>query len=159
MNKNIVTLLMIITAISFVGASVAIGMENNSTFNPDEIKTMNIEESHVILNLSSEGPRDLKKGIEEIKTSELFEGYNEDTVKWMESLNETEFFISNNGLVIMNKTDANKLNSEYATDVDIREFIDCVVVENRSLCTNHTKNILLVRNVTYIGNYTYFYDV
>ena len=107
----------------------------------------------------SEGPVELDKLIKEIKTKPYFEGYNSDTLSWMESLNQKNVFLSNDSYVIMDNYDANKVNSVYVTDAYIEEYLDCVVIENRSLGGNNSYDILLVKDVTNLGNYTYYYDV
>ena len=55
----------------------------------------------------------------------------------------------------MNKYDASKINIVYITDAYIEEYINCVIVENRSLGGNHSKYILLVRDVDNVGNKTF----
>ena len=56
--------------------------------------------------------------------------------------------------------DAIKLNSDYSLDIYIDEYFDCIILENRSLGDiEYPKDVLLVKNVNYLGNHTYYYDV
>ena len=79
----------------------------------------------------------------------------------MESLQEKNVFISNNSYVIMNDEDASKVHHSTidVTDAYIVENIECYIIENRSLGDNRSCNVLLVKNVTDLGNKTYYYEV
>ena len=61
--------------------------------NPDsgEIKSFNV----------SAGSSSLPKSIDYIKTSPNYEGYDAETVKWMESLGNKRVFFGEDGIVIM----------------------------------------------------------
>lgn len=104
------------------------------------------------ITVSSEGPIPLDELIIGIKTEEYYEGYDNETVAWMESLGNKQVFVANDSFVVMNGWDARKIPSEYACDVYIEEFIDCTVLENRSLGdVKYPKDILLVKDVDYLG--------
>lgn len=143
-----------------IGVFIGYIMDNDGHLNEEDAKYLNISiPERVNLTVSSEGPIDLDTIINDIKTSEYFHGYNRDTVVWMETLNEKEVFLSAGGYVIMNKKDASQLNTEYVCDAYTEEYITCTIVENRSLGGNHTKDILLVKDVEYQGNSTHYFDV
>lgn len=108
------------------------------------------------------GPIPLPDVIEDIKTSENFKGYDNETIAWMESLGDKQVFIANNTIVVMNSWDASRIpsSSEMATDVSIVEFIECNVLENHSLGpVKHPIDVLFVDSVWHIGEEVYYYDV
>lgn len=145
-NRGIVIVIIIIAALTLVFLCSTYGTNDSAN------KTN--------LTVSSFGPVLLSDVIEDIKTDESFRGYDSETIAWMESLGDKQVFKGNGTLVIMDWWDANKLNSEYATDVHIEEYFDCHVLENRSLGDiEYPQYVLLVEDVNYLGNHTYYYDV
>ena len=113
------------------------------------------------LNVSSEGPLNLSDLVEDIKTHECYEGYDNKTVKWMESLGEKYVWTSLDYFVIMDsKSDSDKIPSIYPCDVAFEEIFACDVLEKHSLGdVDHTRDVLLVKNVEYIGEKAYYFDV
>ena len=104
------------------------------------------------LNVSSEGPVELSQLINEIKTQEYYKGFDNETLKWMESLGVKYVWIGNDEIVIMGWWDSNKIPSVYVCDVYYQELFSCNVIENRSLGNgDNFTNVLLVSNVEYIG--------
>ncbi|MBQ6098315.1 MAG: hypothetical protein IJL02_00445 [Methanobrevibacter sp.] len=112
------------------------------------------------LNVSSEGPLELRDIIRDVKTAKYYEGYDNDTVKWMESLGDKKVFTSSDYFVVMDSGDAMKIPSQYVTDAYIVEFIDCNVVEKHSLGdVKYPRDVLLVNNVEYQGEEIHYFDV
>ena len=104
------------------------------------------------LTVSSEGPIELSAIIIDIKTGSYYKGYDNETVKWMESLGSKKVFVSNDSFVVMSSIDAGKLRSEYVCDAYIVEFIECNVVENHTLGdVKYPRDVLLVKDVRYLG--------
>ena len=105
------------------------------------------------LTVSSEGPIELSAIINDIKTGSYYKGYDNDTVRWMESLGSKKVFVSNDSFVVMSTIDAGKLRSEYVCDAYIEEFIECTVVENHTLGdVEYPRDVLLVKDVRYLGD-------
>ncbi len=120
-----------------------------SVYSVDEI---NNSDNKTELTVSSEGPIDLSAIIDDIKTGSYYKGYDNETVKWMESLGNKKVFVSNHSFVVMSSTDASKLRSEYVCDAYIEEFIECEIVENHTLGDiKYPKDVLLVKDVRYLG--------
>ena len=113
------------------------------------------------LNVSSAGPFKLSELVKDIKTNEIYEGYDNETVKWMESLGEKYVWSSSDEYVIMDsKWDSDKIPSIYACDVDFYEIFSCDVLESHSLGNvKYQKDVLLVKNVEYIGEDSHYYEV
>ena len=83
----------------------------------------------------SEGPIPLTEIIKDIKTAEYYEGYDNETLAWMESLGNKQVFVSDDAFVVMNE-----------------EFIECNVLENHSIGNvKYPKDVLLVEDVDYLG--------
>lgn len=110
----------------------------------------------VILNLSSEGWT-VSQMADDIRNESYFEGYDEDVLEWLESL-DGYVFSSPQGYVVVSSDDAGKIPMEFATDVDIRNFIECRIVENRSLGEN-LSDIIVVQDVEFKNQETRYYDV
>lgn len=105
------------------------------------------------LTVSSEGPIELSAIINDIKTGSYYNGYDNETVRWMESLGSKKVFVSNDSFVVMSTIDAGKLRSEYVCDAYIEEFIECSVVENHTLGdVKYPRDVLLVKDVRYLGD-------
>ena len=113
------------------------------------------------LKVYSEGPLKLSELIKDIKTHEYYEGYDNETVKWMESLGEKYVWSSKDMFVIMDtKWDSDKIPSIYACDVSFEEKFSCEVLENHSLGNvKYPHDVLLVKNVEYIGEEAHYFDV
>ncbi len=112
------------------------------------------------LNVSSEGPYELYQVIQDIKTKPYYEGYDNETLKWLESLGSRKVFFSSDEIVIMNSGDAMKIPSVFATDVSINEIFECNVIENRTLGdVKYPKDVLLVNDVDYITEELHYFDV
>ena len=119
-----------------------------------------LDSDNVELNVSSQGPYNLSHLIEEVETASYYEGYDNETLKWMKSLGEKSVFFSRDNIVIMDSHGASKIHSEYATDVEITEFFECTVLENHSLGNvKYSKDVLLVENVNYLYQNISYFDV
>lgn len=104
------------------------------------------------LTVYSEGPIPLSKIIEDVKTGSYYEGYDNDTLAWMESLGDKQAFPGKGTFVVMSSYDAGKLHSEYVCDAYIEEFFECDVIETHSLGeVESPKDIIYVKNVKYLG--------
>ena len=104
------------------------------------------------LTVYSEGPIPLSDIIQDIKTADYYNGYDNETLAWMESLGDKQVFAGNGTLVVMDSWDAKKIPSEYVCDVYIEEFIECHVLENHSIGdVKYPKDVLLVKDVDYLG--------
>lgn len=159
MQKKIKLTLLIILIITGVLLGYLTYNEHVSNIN---IQNQNLHtDNKTFIEVSSISPYSLDEIIHEIKTRKGPAGYDSQTLSWMESLKEKNVFISNNSYVIMNDEDASKVHHSTidVTDVYIVENIECYIIENRSLGDNRSYNVLLVKNVTDLGNKTYYYEV
>ncbi|WP_298523716.1 hypothetical protein [uncultured Methanobrevibacter sp.] len=99
---------------------------------------------------TSSGHCKLSSFINDVKTRPYYEGYNNDTVKWMESLGEKEVFSSADQIVIMDGLDAQKIPQDPGiTDVYIYDIFTGKVIENHEL-TSKPQTVYYVDNVTFI---------
>ena len=118
------------------------------------------EGNKTTLNVSSEGPYELYLIIQDIKTGSYYEGYDNETLEWMESLGGKKVFFSSDEIVIMDSGDAMKIPSVFATDVSIHEIFECNVIENHTLGdVEYPRDVLLVNDVSYIGEDITYFDV
>ena len=149
--------LMIILIIVFLGIFLAA----LSAYYPADNNNVALNASlNETLNVSSEGPFALSELINEIKTEDFFKGYDNETVKWMESLGDKYVFFSEDYYVIMDKDDADKIPSVFACDVNFYEIFSCEVLESHSLGNiEYPRYVLYVKNVNYIREEAFYFDV
>lgn len=149
--------LMIILIIVFLGIFLAA----LSAYYPADNNNVALNASlNETLNVSSEGPFALSELINEIKTEDFFKGYDNETVKWMESLGDKYVFFSEDYYVIMDKDDADKIPSVFACDVNFYEIFSCEVLESHSLGNiEYPRDVLYVKNVNYIREEAFYFDV
>ena len=137
-NKSIIALVILLLAILSLALVYSFSQSDDST------KTS--------ITVSSEGPIPLSEIIEDIKTEDYYQGYDNETLAWMESLGDKEVFVADGAFVVMNSWDARKIPSQYVCDAYIDEFIRCNVLENRSIGdVDYPRDVLLVKNVDYLG--------
>ena len=148
MDKSLIAVVLVLVAV----LGIALLHVGDSPSDSAERKTLNV---------SSAGPLKLSELVKDIKTNEIYEGYDNETVKWMESLGEKYVWSSSDGYVIMDsKWDSDKIPSVYACDVSFEEIFSCDVMETHSLGNvKYPRDVLLVKNVEYIGEEAHYYDV
>lgn len=147
MNKSLIAIVIMLVAILGI---VLLNAGDNSQGDGD-VRTLNV---------SSEGPMELSKVIGEIRTHEYYEGYDNETVEWMESLGNRYVWFSSDAIVIMDKWDSDKIPSQYVCDASFYELFSCTVVEKHPLGdVKYPRDVLLVKNVEYIGEDVVYYDV
>ena len=112
----------------------------------------------VTLNVSTEGPIELSKIIADIQKRPA--EYDNETLKWMESLGSKDVFTSPDAIVIMDSSDSGKLHSEFATDVSITQLFSCKIIEKHTLRNNDSpKEVIYVEDVEFIKQEIKYYDV
>ena len=137
-NKSIIAVVILLLAVLSLVLVYSFEETDDSTKTP--------------ITVYSEGPIPLTEIIKDIKTAEYYEGYDNETLAWMESLGNKQVFISDDAFVVMNSWDARKIPSQYVCDAYIEEFIECNVLENHSIGNvKYPKDVLLVEDVDYLG--------
>ena len=138
-NKGIIALVILLLAILALVFAYSFGEIDDSA-------------NKTSITVSSEGPIALSDVIDDIKTSSYYDGYDNETVAWMESLGDKQVFAAEDAFVVMDSWDARKIPSQYVCDAYIDEFIDCNVLENHSIGdVEYPRDVLLVNNVEYLG--------
>ena len=147
MNRSLIAIVIVLVAILGIFSLYAIDHSSD-----DLNKTT--------LNVSSEGPLELSNVIEDIKTHDYYKGYDNETVEWMESLGNKYAWFSSEEIVIMDKWDSDKIPSQYVCDASFYEIFSCNVLEKHPLGdVQYPKDVLLVKNVEYIGENVVYYEV
>lgn len=144
MNKSIIfIIILLLAALSLV---FVYSVDNNL-----------LSENRTELTVSTEGPIELSKIIDDVKTGQYYKGHDNKTLAWMESLGNKQAFMGNGMIVVMSDYDADKLRSEYACDAYITQNFECNIVENHSLGNvKYPKDVLLVENVKYVDEEIHF---
>lgn len=146
MNKSFAVIIIVLVVI--LGAALLHAGDNSADVNK------------MTLNVSSEGPIELSELIEDIKTHDYYKGYDNETVEWMESLGNKYAWFSSEEIVIMDKWDSDKIPSQYVCDASFYEIFSCNVLEKHPLGdVQYPKDVLLVKNVEYIGENVVYYEV
>ena len=142
----------VLVIIAVFGVFMGYAADNDFDFSDDSNRTT--------LNVSSEGPIELSKIVEDVKTADYYRGHDNETLKWMESLGNKYVYVSSDEFVVMDKADADKIPSVYACDVSFNEIFSCNVLEKHSLGdVKYPKDVLLVENVEYIGEESRYVEV
>lgn len=146
---NKITLLIVIVLVAVLGIVVLYASDNPTG-----------SANQTILNVSSEGPIELSKIIVDIKTNEYYRGYDNETVRWMESLGDKYVWFGSDELVVMDKWDSDKIPTQYVCDAYFNEIFSCNVLEKHSLGDiKYPKDVLLVNDVEYISEEIHYFDV
>lgn len=146
---NKITLLIVIVLVAVLGIVVLYASDNPTGSG-----------NQTILNVSSEGPIELSKIIVDIKTNEYYRGYDNETVRWMESLGDKYVWFGSDELVVMDKWDSDKIPTQYVCDAYFNEIFSCNVLEKHSLGDiKYPKDVLLVNDVEYISEEIHYFDV
>lgn len=144
MNKSIIIIIILLLAV--LSLVFVYSTDNNL-----------LSENRTELEVSTEGPIELSKIIDDVKTKQYYEGHDNKTLAWMESLGNKQTFMGDGMIVVMSDYDAGKLRSEYACDAYITQNFECNIVENHSLGNvKYPKDVLLVKNVRYIDEEIHF---
>ena len=99
----------------------------------------------------SSGSSELSNAIHTIKTLPYYKGYNEETVKWMESLGNKRVFFGSDVIVIMDSFDDRKIPPEPGiTDVYVYDHFTAKIIENHDLGNGHP-TVYYVQNVKFIN--------
>lgn len=122
----------------------SVNTNENSSFN----QSNNGLQTNVQLTISAEQSFPMEKIAEEIKTHPAYEGYDEDTLKWLETFNGSIMFTSKDYFVVMDKNDAEKLPTSFVNDAFIYDDFTCDIIEKRSLGKD-LKDIIYVKNVKF----------
>lgn len=147
MNKSLVAIIVVLVAI--LGIALLYSADNSQS-----------DGDRITLNVSSEGPMELSKVIEDIKTHDYYNGYDNETVVWMESLGSKHVWFSSDEIVIMDKWDSDKIPSQYVCDATFNEVFSCSVIEKHPLGdVKSPRDVLYVKNVEYIGEEITYYEV
>ena len=147
-RKIIIAIVIVIVAIS----GILLVSANSNSSNDVNSTTLNV---------SSEGPKELSVLTNEIRTKGYYEGYDNETLQWMESLGDKNVWFSSDKIIIMDSvSDSDKIPSAYVCDASFNEIFSCNVLENHSLGNvKYPKDVLLVNNVEYIGEEVHYWEV
>ena len=139
MNKKwIIPIAIVLVALFALIVAVS---DDSSVTGSGETQTFNV----------SAGSCELSDFINDVKTLPYYEGYDAETVKWMESLGNKQVFRGNDSIVIMNGDDARKvLPDPGTTDAYIYDYFTAEVIETHDLGDGYP-TVYYVKNVDFIN--------
>ena len=115
----------------------------------DESPSDTISSSEMVeLTVASEGPYEVDKLCDDIRTNPYYDGYEKETVSWLDSYGNCQILSSSDAYVLIDRSEISKIPILNANDVFVNETFECEIVENRSLGSGF-KDILLVKNIHY----------
>ena len=115
----------------------------------DEQPSETISSSNMVtLNVASEGPYDVGRLCKEIRTHPYYEGYDNETVTWLEGYKNYKALSSSDAFVVISNGEIGKIPILNANDVFVNETFECNIIENRSLGDGF-KDVLIVKNIEY----------
>lgn len=139
MKKWTIAVIIVLSAL-FVLVVAYIDDNPSALDSSTESKTFNV----------SSGPSELSNVINTIKTKPYYEGYDAETVKWMETLGKKKVFFGNNAIVIMDSSDAGKIPPDPGiTDVYIYNIFTAKVLEKHDLGYKYP-SVYLVEKVKFV---------
>ena len=143
-KKTIILILIVLIA----ALALVVGYYVSDSPNDENRETLSV----------STGSIPLSDIIKDVETGSYYEGYDNETLKWMKSLGDKSVFSGDGTFVVMSPYDASKLHSEFVTDVYITQDFRCTVLETHSLGNvTYPKDVILVEDVEYLReNITYF---
>ncbi len=143
-NKYFKVVLIVILIILLVvgGLYLFYLMDENPSDNPISSK------QKVTLTVASEGPYDVDKFCQEVRTHPYYKGYDNETVEWLDKYDNYQILSSSNAFVVISKGEIGKIHVLNANDAFINETFECEIVENRSLGSG-LKDVLVVRDIDY----------
>ena len=107
-----------------------------------------LSSDRVTLTVASEGPFDVDRFCKEVRTHPYYEGYDDETVSWLENYTNCQILTSSDAFVVIDKAEIRKIPILNANDVFVNETFECNIVENRSLGSGF-KDVLVVKNIDY----------
>lgn len=141
MNKKFIGILLVLLLFFAVFLGLVLSYEINE-------KSM----SKKTFTVYTEGPIALSDMINSIRTYSYYDGYDNETLEWMESLESKSVFTYSNSIFIMSPYDANKLDSVYVTDGFMTEDFSCNVKEKHILLDNENRTyVYYVDDVKFIS--------
>ena len=148
MKKSYLTIGIVIILIAILGCLCLSYLVSES---PSGVKTT--------IEVCVDSPISMSVFVNEIKNHSYFEGYDNDTLAWLETLDKNYMvFSSNESYYIMTQTDASKLPVEFATDVSIYDVCECEIVSQKPLGFN-LSDVALVKNVEFNEQNIQYFDV
>lgn len=96
--------------------------------------------------------------VKEIKNHPYFNAHNNDTLSWLESIDDNYIVVSSgDAYYIMSPVDADKVPFEFATDVSIYDTIEFNIIDEKSL-GDDLRDVCLVENVEFVSQRIISYD-
>ena len=137
--KKKFTLILIIAIVAVIGLSATYATESNSS-------------SNTTLSVETKSPMTVSEMVSIIPIEPYFKSYNHTTFNWLKEFDSNYvIYTTDEYYLIMNASDAIKINEDVTTGVSVTNNITCNVVENRTF-GHGLNNILYIENVEVISS-------
>ena len=137
--KKKLTLILIIAIVAVIGLSATYATESNSS-------------SNTTLSVETKSPMKVSEMVSLIPIEPFFKSYNHTTFNWLKEFDsDYVIYTTDEYYLVMNESDAIKINEDVTTGVSVTNNISCNVVENRTFGSG-LNNILYIDNVEVISS-------
>lgn len=144
MNLKYLLILFVIIIILFGVFDISFGSEK--------------ELNRTSVSICTDSPITLDRFTDDIRNNSYYNGYNETTLNWLESLDgEYMVFSSEDAYYILDEDDALSMPQESSSDVSIYNFCNCTVIDQKPLGKD-LKDVVLIDDVEFINQHVNFYD-
>ena len=137
--KKKLTLILIIAIVAVIGLSATYATESNSS-------------SNTTLSVETKSPMKVSEMVSIIPIEPFFKSYNHITFNWLKEFDSNYvIYTTDEYYLVMNESDAIKINEDVTLGVSVTNNITCNVVENRTFGSG-LNNILYIDNVEVISS-------
>ena len=137
--KKKFTLILVIAIATVIGLSAAYAITENNTTNS------------TTLSIETKSPMKVSEMVSIIPIEPFFKTYNHTTLNWLKEFDSNYvIYTTDEYYLLMNASDAIKINEDVTTGVSVSNNITCNVLENRTFGSG-LSNILHIENVEVIS--------
>ena len=137
--KKKLTLILVIAIVAVIGLSATYATESNSS-------------SNTTLSVETKSPMTVSEMVSIIPIEPFFKSYNHTTFNWLKEFDsDYVIYTTDEYYLVMNESDAIKINEDVTLGVSVTNNISCNVVENRTFGSG-LNNILYIDNVEVISS-------
>ena len=137
--KKKLTLILVIAIVAVIGLSATYATESNSS-------------SNTTLSVETKSPMTVSEMVSIIPIEPFFKSYNHTTFNWLKEFDsDYVIYTTDDYYLVLNASDAIKINEDVTTGVSVTNNITCNVVENRTF-GHGLNNILYIENVEVISS-------
>ncbi|MDO5831432.1 MAG: hypothetical protein Q4Q14_01215 [Methanobrevibacter sp.] len=135
-----ITIMLVIAIVAVIGLSAAYAITESNTTN------------NTTLSVETKSPMTVSEMVSIIPIEPYFKSYNHTTFNWLKEFDSNYvIYTTDEYYLVMNASDAIKINEDVTTGISVTNNITCNVVENRTFGSG-LNNILHIENVEVVSS-------